>query len=571
MSRFRPDCFTLLLVSFAILGVVLVLLHESTYGPALEWDSVTYIAVARNLSAGNGFVHPSDGNYYVHWGPLFPGLLALVSLLVFDPHEVAGLVNAAAFGLTIFLAGRWLRRRIESRVLVLWGCLAITLSAPLLQNAVWVISEPVFILCALIALVEIEKFLDTERHSSLVYSAIFTALACLTRYVGVTIVITIVLLLLFKSERTKTLLGKVRYIAAYSVIAVIPLGIWLLRNVLLSGTLTGPMRSDPPVASFLEFVWLILDVLAGWVVPFLNPVPSGMAVAVGIALLALALRIGIAFCSRREAETRPDENTFAVFGTFALIYLTFLLVAASTTPVHVHSRHICPAYIPLLFMVAFTLDKLLRPKQERNLPGAVDARPRARTFIQGQRRGSLLAAVMIGALALWLVGSATVIGRSIQAANGNGSEYFPGNLSSARFADSAVLSYLRAHPVTGWVYSNEPFAVYIHTDSSAKYTVLHETEQQLAQALRECASVPAGFQCDPPLHRDHRLPREQIAVDYDVHIVWLSRVNRHLNDYNLLDLLALPGVEIVADLDDGVVLRVIPGGLSSSSSVPATK
>ena len=113
---FRPDRFTLFLASLAVLGVVLVLLHEVTYGATLEWDSVTYIAVTRNLLAGNGFVQPYDGNYYTHWPPLFPGLLALASLFVFDPYTVAGVVNAIAFGLTVFLAGRWLRNRIES-----WG------------------------------------------------------------------------------------------------------------------------------------------------------------------------------------------------------------------------------------------------------------------------------------------------------------------------------------------------------------------------------------------------------------------------------------------------------------------
>ena len=150
-----------------------------------------------------------------------------------------------------------------SRVIVLWGCLAIALSASLIQNAVWVISEPVFILFTLLALVETEKFLNTDRRSSLVRSALFTALACLTRYIGVSIVLTVVLLLLFKSKRTKPFLEKVRYVAAYSLISVTPLGIWLLRNMLLSGTLTGSERSHPPLASFPEYLQQTLDVLAG--------------------------------------------------------------------------------------------------------------------------------------------------------------------------------------------------------------------------------------------------------------------------------------------------------------------
>ena len=304
---FRPDRFTLLLAALAVLGVVLVLLHQVTYGVTLEWDSVTYISVARNLLAGNGFVQPYDGAPYLLWPPLFPGLLALVSLLVFDPYEVAGLVNAVAFGLTVFVAGRWLCNRIESRGFVLWGCLAITLSAPLLQNAAWAISEPVFILLTLLALVETEIFLTTERRSSLLRSALFTALACLTRYIGLSIVITVVLVLFFKSA--KPFLKKVRHMATYAFVAVTPLGLWLLRNMLVSGTLTGYERSHHPFASFLDYVQQTLEVMASWAVPFLDPVPAGATIVIGIALLALAVGLGVAFTSR-EAQTRPDQNAF---------------------------------------------------------------------------------------------------------------------------------------------------------------------------------------------------------------------------------------------------------------------
>ncbi len=552
LGRFRPDRFTPFLASLAVLGTVLVLLHEVTYGVTLEWDSVTYISVARNLLAGNGFIHPYDGAPYLYWPPLYPGLLALASLFVFDPYEVAGPVNAAAFGLTIFVAGRWYRRRIESRGLVLWGCLAITLSAPLLQNAAWAISEPVFMLFTLLALVETEKFLDTDKLSSLVWSAILTALACLTRYVGITIVITVVMVLFFKS--TKPFLEKVRHMAMYPVIAVTPLGLWLLSNMLVSGTLTGHARSHPPFASFPEYLQQTLDVLAAWAVPFLDPVPAGVAMTVGLALLALAIRVGMAL-ARREAETRSDENTIALFGAFALIYLAFLLGAASSTPVMVGARHLCPIYIPLLFLGLFTLDKLLRSEGGRAWRRTVVHQPKMKTEYQARS----LAAVVAGVLALWLAGSAVVSGRSIQAANGDGSEYSPWNLSSARFVDSAVLRYLREHPVTGWVYSNDHFAIYIHTDGLAKYTVLPRTEQQLVHALGECASVPAGFRCDPPLHRDHGLLDEGAAVDQDVYLVWFEGVHSSAFDYTPLDLRALPGVETVAELADGVVLRVTPG------------
>ncbi len=535
-----PACFTLFLASLTILGPVLVLLHQATYGPTLGPDSVTYIAVARNLLAGNGFVKPYDGSYYTHWPPLFPSLLALAGLFVFDPARSAGPVNAAAFGLTIFVAGRQLRKSIKSRVLLYWSCLALTASPPLLQDTAGVISEPVFILLTMLALVEGEQFLNTEQRSSLVWSALFTALACLTRYVGISIVITVVLVLLFKS--TKPFREKVRHSAAYAFIAVTPLGAWLLRNISVSGTFTGPERSLPPLASFAEYAQQTLDILGSWAVPLFNPVPAGAAMATSWALLALAIAAGCGLLlhSRRDR----DSNTIVLWGAFALIYLAIFLVTASSSRVYMASRYISPVYIPLLFIVTFVLDRLV-----------------------GRGTGkSPLTAVMVSALALWLAGSAVAIGRGIQAANGSGAGHIAW-LSGARFADSAVLSYMREHPVAGWVYSNDHFAVYIYTDyreGLAKYAVLHETERQLVQALHECASDPAGFQCSPrPLSIYSGLwtpAAEELAQprhDEDVHIVWFYD---HLQrDYDSLNLRALPGVEIVAELADGIIVRITPG------------
>ena len=82
---------------------------------ALDWDSVSYIAAARNLLDGNGFHTFNRGDPYVWWPPLYPLLLAVASLEVFDPLAVAGPVNAVLFGLTIFVVARYLRRRLASR------------------------------------------------------------------------------------------------------------------------------------------------------------------------------------------------------------------------------------------------------------------------------------------------------------------------------------------------------------------------------------------------------------------------------------------------------------------------
>ena len=56
------------------------------------------------------------------WPPLYPAMLAGGGLFGLDPYAVAGPLNAVIFGLTVLVAGSWLRRRLHSRFLWLWGC-----------------------------------------------------------------------------------------------------------------------------------------------------------------------------------------------------------------------------------------------------------------------------------------------------------------------------------------------------------------------------------------------------------------------------------------------------------------
>lgn len=193
LERTRADL-SLLLGAVAALGAGLVLAREVTWGVALHWDSVSYVATARNLLAGNGF-HTFAGSAHVSWPPLYPLLLAVASLEVFDPLAVAGPVNAALFGLTIFVVGQYLRRRLEARFLAVWAALAIALAAPLAELAAWALTGPLFILLATLALIRTDDYLTGNKTSSLAWAAVWAALAWQTRYLGVAVVAAVALLL----------------------------------------------------------------------------------------------------------------------------------------------------------------------------------------------------------------------------------------------------------------------------------------------------------------------------------------------------------------------------------------
>ncbi len=251
--RWRPDRFTLLLTALALLGMALILARQVNYGVGFHVDTPLYISVARHLLEGEGFVKLTNKELYVKFPPLYPMLLATASLFVFDPYAVAGPLNAAIFGLTIFVAGHYLRQRIHSRFLILWACLAILLSSPLTSIAYTAMSEPLFILLVILSLLHTDSFLRQDKRTSLLWAAMLAALACLTRYIGLTLPMTIVPLILL--QRNTVLVAKMKHIIAYTLISVSPVALWLLRNSLLSGRPTG---SRPPSDNTLPY---LLDIM----------------------------------------------------------------------------------------------------------------------------------------------------------------------------------------------------------------------------------------------------------------------------------------------------------------------
>lgn len=133
--------------------------------------------MAHNLLAGEGF-YDYEGIAYTRWPPLYPALLAVASLGVLDPQDIAGPFNAAVFGLTIFVVGQYLRRRLASRFLAVWAGSAVALSVPVADLASWARAGPLFILLAALALIQADRFLAEGKTSSLIWMAVCCALAC---------------------------------------------------------------------------------------------------------------------------------------------------------------------------------------------------------------------------------------------------------------------------------------------------------------------------------------------------------------------------------------------------------
>ena len=523
----------------ALLGAVLALAREVSYGPCLSWDSAEYIAAARHLAAGEGFVGvlaPFTG-----WPPLYPLLLtAAGALFRLDPLDVVGPLNAAVFGLTVFVFGRYLRRRLDSRFAAVWACTVLSLSVPLADAASWILSESPFILVTTLALIETDKFLTAGKRRSLAAAAAWSALAALTRYIGALVPVFAGLALLLRQGAPPQ--RRAREAAAFLSAACLPAALWILRNYLFFGIFTGygdgtlrfnteqprPLLRVLRQAFFYLLEWTHLDL--AW----------GAAAAGAIAAVAFASR-------RRGPRADAARSASWIWGGFALTYFVLLVAAISVgyaPPLH-DERYLFPLWLPLLAAAAFALDRLLSSGRER-------------------KRGLPAAAVM-AALCLWPAGQAAANARRISRIN---AAELPDQYcyNEPPYADSEMLRYIEAlpsadplsGPLSGTVYSNGPIALSLYNRAKASYRLLsRELRYPPPDPTRPAARPDAGQKWAAARLAD---------APHGAWVVFLESLYREKRAYGAAWLNTLPNLEPAAQTTDGAVYKV--NALKVSTGAP---
>ena len=372
-TRPRLDYFTLFAASLAALGTILVLFRQVPYGAGITGDSIAYISTAQNLLEENRFT-TWNGQIYADFPPLFPLLLALIGIFGAAPAESAGWLNAVVFGLTVFASALYLRRRVQSRFLLVLTCSSLVLSWPLAAVSFWAQTETSFIFFTVLSLFSFDRFLDTGKHPPLIWAAIFTALACLDRYIGVSLAWSIVLLLW--QRREMAVRKKIRAALIYAIIALSPLCFWLLRNFLLIGKPTG--TRPPRLFSLQENVESGLITFGEWIVgrvPYQKLI-DWLTATLGrefsdsnlgaflVTILALGLLVagfGPSFIQSDGKRRPPYPDSISIFVVFVLSYLCLITAGLSIQGVEpLNNRYLAPLYIPILLIVVFVLDRFFK-------------------------------------------------------------------------------------------------------------------------------------------------------------------------------------------------------------------
>ena len=518
----RVDGLDWLIVAAAALGAALVMARVLPHGVGLTHDSMYYIEAARNVTAGAGFVN-TDGSVYTTWPPGYPILLAIAGLGIVDPHSAAGALNAVLFGLTIFAAGRYLRGRLETRVLALWACVALALALPLSDLARFAMPDMPFIAFATLALMQTDRALRDGKRSALVWAAVFCAAAWQTRWIGAAVPAVAGMALLLAGGMP--LSRRMRRAALFGAIAGAPMGVWLLRNYVATGGLPGSAGVGFSLTDTLRDG---ARIMAGWG----QPLPGWLAI---IALAVLVIGLGVFFARGNGAR---GLRACLVFGGFGLAYGGLLIAAITqgSTWHGVQPRYVAALYIPLVVVAAFALDGLLCwARDRRAAAGSAGGLPLTRTFVWGRvfRLDRLAAIALAGGLCAWVAAQAVENAEHI--ARANSGELYLG-YAAPRWAESETLGYVRDNLSGAAIYGNDPFPTYFHIGGSAEnYRWLPSLEY---------INTASSWQMT-----------RWAAINHGAYAVWLEGGNPSW-DMGIVSMRAREGLEPVAEFADGAVFRV---------------
>jgi uncharacterized membrane protein YeaQ/YmgE (transglycosylase-associated protein family) len=421
-------------VGFGLAATALVLFNTSRYGVGLVPDSANYVSAARSLLAGRSLLC-FDATPFVNWPPLFPAILASAGLGGIDMFVGARFLNAVVFGITVFLSIRLFGAALRSGLLVLVGSLLVVGSNALQSVSSMLLSDAVFCLLAVAFMATLARLLATRAKWLLVLCCILAALLCLQRYAGLVFVFAGALSFLVW-QRGSSLRGRVVHAGVLLGAAGIPLAGWLVRNYVVTGTVTG--ARSPAVHTVFQKLVMTLVIIGDWFYPRVQP--GWLAwVLFGLFGTALAGLIAVALTSARRSARSPATIVRVSAAVLVVFVLTLAVLSSIVAFDEISPRLLAPVYVPTVVLVLCGLE--------------------AGGRWWGQRLGrcSVGRAAVLAIAGLSLV---HLLPRSVQISwmwHTRG----VGMYTQPEWQESPLLAWLRKHRLEGPVVSNDPAAVYL--------------------------------------------------------------------------------------------------------------
>ncbi len=340
------------LYMWGILVVVLIVVFQQWPWAVVQLtpDSEAYFRAAQSLASNGSF-----GETFTHWPPLYPMLLAFLSVLLGDMMLAAFMLNAICFLLLAVVVFELLITCTHSAVLTSLCGTLILLSPPLSLVFQFAWSEPMFLVVSLIALRAFVEYLYGHDNKWLYFSAACLGLSCLTRHIGVTLWLGVGLFWWLDNRVRRGRL--IEWIVVF-VLGMLPYGLWVMRTWLLTATATGERQFHAPGSIWEEYVALS-KVVAHWFFPhsYFN---GNEGYALGIATMAFtvtawqSLVVLRCLSPARVSDALPKGTILrGVLATFVVVYSLFLVLISSILSMDsINQRLASPVITPLFVVVA---------------------------------------------------------------------------------------------------------------------------------------------------------------------------------------------------------------------------
>ena len=350
----------LLLVPIGVCASILIL-WITVHGPGVSPDSTTYIETAISILAGNGFF--AGGRPMTHYPPAYPLLLSLAGHFYHhDMLQAARLLGAFLFGVNVVLIGVAVHVCTRRNFLATMCAICVFLSsaaAITVHSMAW--SEPPFITFSLAGFIFLSLHIEHPRLYLLLAASLAFGLATATRYVGVSVLPPMIFGLLLLGNRPMRHRIKDAFIAI--AVACIPLCAWVIRNIVISQTLTNRSFAFHPVG--LGHAKQLIATFHAFVLPVSI---HGWTKAIPFVVITVIFITSIAILHRKN-YIRHNVNAFSIVFpslsiVFALTYISLVLVSIAFFDAHtpLDTRILLPVFIVLnitVVSVAWSLSQAL--------------------------------------------------------------------------------------------------------------------------------------------------------------------------------------------------------------------
>lgn len=333
--------------------------YSTTWGAGLISDTFQYVAGARSFAAGNGFSIPyGDGllEPMTKYPPMFSIVLAVFELVGVSALQGARFVNIFLFGVNSLLIFISVRQITHSYYFSLFTSLLSSISFVLIEVHSWALSEPLYICLGLCTILVLARYFKEKNRKWLILSAVLAAGVFLTRYVGLSLIIAVVIVIFlsrldFKRKLVDALL--------FGSIAVLPITLWTLRGYLLTSTLNDRVIQFHPLTekNYLSAINVIFE----WFLPALlvDRYLKLLLLLSGIVLLGVLMYLWRAY-KGHWSSLAPDNEVIALHITYLFTYFAVIIVSKTwlDADIGLSDRMLAPMLVSLLILFVVLLSYL---------------------------------------------------------------------------------------------------------------------------------------------------------------------------------------------------------------------